>query len=230
MSSVTADAEPLSSVVKVNPLRETYFGDLHLHTSFSFDAYILGTRITPDEAYRFARGEPVNYLGHRMQRRWPLDFMAVTDHAENLGVASEIEDPQSAFSRSESGRRIRWAYSLGRKEGEKVFYAKGVPMGGTLPAKPIEAKSPTFAIWASKDPNGANLDRVQVIKVWEENGQPKEKIFDVAWSDLRVLEIPTPRWSTVLAVQHGSPLPKAVPAAEQQRGWSSPLWYGAAAE
>ena len=50
------------------------------------------------------------------------------------------------------------------------------------------AAAPRFAIWAVKDPNGANLDRVQVIKVWEENGQPKERVFDAAWSGARQVD------------------------------------------
>src|SRR5512147_2372708 len=62
-----------------------YFGDLHLHTSYSLDAATVQTRITPDEAYRFARGEPVDYFGKQVKRNAPLDFLAVTDHAEYLG-------------------------------------------------------------------------------------------------------------------------------------------------
>jgi len=107
--------------IKENPNREAYYGDLHLHTSFSFDAYIFGSRITPDEAYRFARGEPVEYEGHSVQRRSPLDFLAVTDHSENIGVSRRIDDPSSAFARSETGKRVHWAYSIGAKEGAKVF-------------------------------------------------------------------------------------------------------------
>src|SRR5688572_7347523 len=103
--------QPLLAQPAASQLRTAYYGDLHVHTAFSFDAYILGTGTTPDQAYRFARGEPVEYMGRQMQRRWPLDFMAVTDHAENLGVANEIEDPGSAFAKSEPGRRIRWAAS-----------------------------------------------------------------------------------------------------------------------
>jgi hypothetical protein len=69
--------------------RQALFGDLHLHTGFSVDAVILGgTTVTPDEAYRFARGEPVAYLGGTIQRREPLDFMAVTDHSEKKIWAS----------------------------------------------------------------------------------------------------------------------------------------------
>jgi hypothetical protein len=79
-----------------NPLRNVYFGDLHVHTTYSFDAYIWDTRTTPTQAYRFARGEPLslgpfdaNGNGTRQVRlNRALDFAAVTDHSEFL---AEIE-------------------------------------------------------------------------------------------------------------------------------------------
>jgi hypothetical protein len=585
-----------------NALREAYYGDLHLHTAYSFDAYVmLSTTTTPDQAYKFARGEAIPFLGHQVQRREPLDFLAVTDHSENIGVFNELDNPDSAFARSDVGQKVGkrrgfavfretakyivgsqglpgydpkpvtastwqkeidaansnyvpgkfttliayewtsmpegkynlhrnvffrgntaplpftsldsnkpedlWTYlegnrrngvealsishnanasgglmydwkdsagrpideayaqrralneplteisqnkgssethpllspndefsnfeifdklllgtqysdvhgsyvrdalgrglligkavgtnpykfgivgasdfhdglstsaenayagglggidprtdfpnaeaakkvlaqrdpkappspgeeegslsaldfgsgnltgvwaeantrediydSLRRKEtfatsGPKLkfrffggwdyaanllrsgdwlehAYAQGVPMGGDLPARPAPAKAPRFAIWAVKDPNGANLDRAQVVKVWLEGGQYQEKIYDVAlsngrrpdrrtgrapavgnsvdlktasytnsigatelsavWQDpefraerpavyyLRVLEIPTPRWSTIVAVRNGLPIPADKPASLQERGWSSPIWY-----
>ncbi len=69
----------------------------------------------------------------------------------------------------------------------KTAYAAGVPMGRDMPPHPAKdlAKAPSFAVWAMKDPESGNLDRVQIIKVWSgpRNGYPKEKIYDVAWSD-----------------------------------------------
>ena len=66
-------------------------------------------------------------------------------------------------------------------------YAGGVPMGGDLPARPADAGAPRLLIRAAKDPDGANLDRVQVIKGWlDAGGQRQEKIFEVAWSGDRV--------------------------------------------
>ena len=63
-----------------------YFGDLHLHTRYSNDAATFGTTRTPDDAYRYAKGEAIPHLGGiEIQLRTPLDFLAVTDHAENLG-------------------------------------------------------------------------------------------------------------------------------------------------
>ncbi len=65
--------------------RIALFGDLHLHTSYSLDASASRTETLPADAYRYAMGEPIQYLGKTIQRRAPLDFLAVTDHAEYLG-------------------------------------------------------------------------------------------------------------------------------------------------
>ncbi len=88
--------------------RRAFFGDLHLHTGYSFDAYsFMGTRITPDEAYKFARGLPITYLGQTVQRPRPLDFTAVTDHSEFMGSLNQLEDPDSALSKSDLGTLLR---------------------------------------------------------------------------------------------------------------------------
>jgi hypothetical protein len=80
-----ATSDPDSAVVSNNPLRNAYFGETHMHTSYSLDAYLGGTRLTPSDAYRFAKGEIVTVNGKPLQHRRPLDFTAVTDHAEYLG-------------------------------------------------------------------------------------------------------------------------------------------------
>ncbi len=68
-----------------NPLREAYFGETHVHTAYSLDAYLGGARLTPDGAYRFAQGEKMTVNGQVHRIVEPLDFAAVTDHAEYLG-------------------------------------------------------------------------------------------------------------------------------------------------
>lgn len=70
-----------------NPLKNVYWGDLHVHTVESFDAVLFGTTLTIEDAYRFARGESLRTAGgERMQLSRPLDFVAITDHAEGFGV------------------------------------------------------------------------------------------------------------------------------------------------
>jgi hypothetical protein len=156
-------------------------------------------------------------------------------------------------------------------------YTKGVPMGGDLSNAP-SGKAPSFLVAAMKDPMGANLDRVQVIKGWlDASGQTHEKIYDVAVSDnrkiaadgrcktpvgdtvdvpnatytntigaselitvwkdpefgaaqpsfyyVRVLEIPTPRWTAYDAKYFGVTMPAEVPMKGQERAYTSPIWY-----
>jgi len=156
-------------------------------------------------------------------------------------------------------------------------YQRGVPMGGTLTGAP-DGGAPSFMIRALRDPDGANLDRVQIIKGWlDEDGETHERIYDVAvsggreigedgrarepvgntvniekatftntigdavmgayWQDpdfdpdehafyyVRVLEIPTPRWTTYDAAFYDIPLPDTVPPTLQDRAYTSPIWY-----
>jgi hypothetical protein len=77
-----------------NSLRNAYFGDLHVHTRYSMDAYIFDVRADADDAYRFAKGGPLKHVaGHTMQLATPFDFQAVTDHGILLGALAAMEDP-----------------------------------------------------------------------------------------------------------------------------------------
>lgn len=73
---------------KPNPLNNVYFGEQHLHTANSPDAFAMGTRNTPDDAYRFCKGEAIkkSTTGKMVQKKTPYDWCAVTDHAEYLGI------------------------------------------------------------------------------------------------------------------------------------------------
>ena len=156
-----------------------------------------------------------------------------------------------------------------------VGYDKGVPMGGNL--RGAKGDSPRFLVAALKDPLGANLDRIQMIKGWlDDSGTAHEKIYDVAWSDnreindegklppvgntvnvetatwtnsigavqlstvwhdpefdpnqaafyyVRVLEIPTPRWTTYDAARFALTLADEIPRTIQERAYTSPIWY-----
>jgi hypothetical protein len=281
----------------VNPFKYGFVGGSDLHSGLSVGAQAdyagshwtanLGGGRPPKE--QVAKG----LAGPDAQGTESGGLLLKTTAGNLTGVWAESNTRESIYAAlrrretfATSGTRLRFRFFGGwnlprnlleQKNWIASAYAKGVPMGSDLPALPANAGSPVFAIWAVKDPNGGNLDRVQVIKVWEDGGRQKEQVYDVAWSGnrqrdpktgqlpsvgntvdvntgkyantigavelmvlwtdpgfnphhaaayyLRVLEIPTPRWSTLLAARYGLSPPKEFPAAEQQRGWSSPIWY-----
>lgn len=166
---------------------------------------------------------------------------------------------------------------LGRSDFVSHGYTHGVPMGGELRGAQ-SGDTPAFLIHALRDPDGANLDRIQVIKGWVDTaGVSHERVYDIAvssgrkvnasgrslapvgntvdavsalyrndigepalsarWVDphfdarqrafyyARVLEIPTPRWTTYDALRFGISLPATVPVSLQERAYTSPVWY-----
>jgi hypothetical protein len=234
--------EQLEAAVRENPLKEAYFGETHVHTSFSLDAYIGGARLTPDEAYKFAQGKDVTIQGQTHNIRKPLDWTAVSDHAEFIGEMFSAQVPEDNYIGSHgpadgtlemrregeidgwikgkdsspgslsgvwatrntraaiwdamaaretfvtSGTRIKVRFfasaDLARPADPRALvelgYKSGVPMGGTITGT---ARSPTFTVWASKDPDGANLDRIQIVKGWvDAKGEPRDQVIDVVWS------------------------------------------------
>ncbi len=173
-----------------------------------------------------------------------------------------------------------WDFTLEdvqRPDFAEAGYSRGVPMGSDLSKAP-KGKSPTFVIRALRDVDGANLDRIQIIKGWlDSKGKTHEQVYDVMCSDnrvinkkhrcdkpvgntvnikeatytnsigdallmaywkdpdfdpkqravyyVRVLEIPTPRWTTYDAAFFDVALPEGVPASQQERAYTSPIWY-----
>ncbi|HIG39367.1 MAG: DUF3604 domain-containing protein [bacterium] len=95
-----------ADIIVANPTanaeRNAYFGDLHVHTNYSFDAFAFGTIATPYDAYRYAIGEVIKHpAGFDVQLRQPLDFYAVTDHAMFLGALKAAADTSTEFSKLE---------------------------------------------------------------------------------------------------------------------------------
>tara|TARA_B100001123_G_scaffold312557_1_gene349622 strand:- start:697 stop:2778 length:2082 start_codon:yes stop_codon:yes gene_type:complete len=100
------DPEP-GSTAGYNEDKNVYFGDLHVHTKHSFDAYIFGTTKTPDDAYKFAKGGKIEHpLGYEMQLKEPLDFYAVTDHGFLLGSVPGWADPNNGRQGTEAFHNI----------------------------------------------------------------------------------------------------------------------------
>ena len=84
-----------------NPLKDAYFGDLHIHSRWSFDAFSTQVPAGADQAYRYARGEAIDHVSGRQIRMKgpPLDFMALTEHGTYMGVSATIDDPESPIHR-----------------------------------------------------------------------------------------------------------------------------------
>ncbi len=96
-----AKAAPGAHLPGYNPDRNAYFGDLHVHTGLSFDAYIFNVRATPDDAYAFAKGGAIGHAAGFSIRNsgGPLDFTAVTDHSEYMGAMREANDPKNPLNK-----------------------------------------------------------------------------------------------------------------------------------
>ncbi len=90
-----------------NENRNAYFGDLHIHTSWSFDAFVNNVRTTPDDAYNFGKGEPIDHVsGKKIQINRPLDFMAVTDHSEYMGMFRQMLDKENPLSKLDLAQSV----------------------------------------------------------------------------------------------------------------------------
>lgn len=270
--------------------------------AFGFNPYKFGVVAGSDSHSAASAYRQDNYFGEHgtfddtpEKRLSPVKHLNMDNRqvcpAGLTGVWAEENTRESiwaAVSRKEtyatSGLRMKvrlfggWEYDpavLQQEDWVKTGYAKGVPMGGDLPAP--NSKAPSFIVWAESDSTGPNLDRIQIIKGWAKNGQSFEKIYDVVWSGNRQLDpatgklppvgntvdiskgtyqntigskelktvwkdpdfdpsldafyyarsllIPTPRWTTIQAVQLGVVPPDVVPLTVQDRAWSSPIWY-----
>ncbi len=277
--------------IGVNPFKYGMIGSTDSHTGLSTaDADNFFGAIPPD-------GEPspgrVSSVPRKISASAKVTIGATTMSSAGLAAVWAVENTRAsifdALRRKEvyatTGPRITvrvfagWHFKesdLTRSDFAENGYAEGVPMGGDLSGAPTGA-SPTLLIQTAKDPYGANLDRVQVIKGWlDAKGDTHEKIYDVAWSGnrtpdargklplvgstvdiptatysnsigapvlatawtdpdfnaaerayyyIRVIEIPTPRWSTYDAARFGVKPPADYPATVTQRAYTSPIWY-----
>lgn len=114
---------------------QVFWGDTHLHTSYSTDAGMIGNYLGPDDAFRFARGETVTAsLGQRARLIRPLDFLVVADHSENLGLADLIAESNPDLLRNPWGKQVHDLVKAGKSF--EAYGLWGLEMGkGTDPLK-----------------------------------------------------------------------------------------------
>jgi hypothetical protein len=122
-----------------------YWGDTHLHTSYSTDAGMFGNTLGPEEAYRFARGEEV-LTAHGLRARLirPLDFLVVADHAENLGLAPFIAESNPELLKSEWGRMV---HDLVKEGNSREAFQAWLRDAVTVGKDPINSPKMSRAVW-----------------------------------------------------------------------------------
>ena len=121
-----------------NPLRNAYFGDLHVHTAYSLDGFVAGALNTPDEAYGFGKGEGRPLIvgsKHIVKLKVPLDFMAVTDHSEWMGEISMILDDDFDVDNPEFQQKLEQDRAGNVAEGGGKGFME-VVMGGMVSTQP----------------------------------------------------------------------------------------------
>jgi len=120
-----------------------YWGDTHLHTRYSSDAGMIGNKLGPDEAYRFAKGEEViSSTGQRARLIRPLDFLVISDHAENLGLAPMIAESNTELLKTEYGRK--WHDMVKAGEGYEAFREWG---GSIFTGDLINSRKMQRTVW-----------------------------------------------------------------------------------
>jgi hypothetical protein len=175
-------------------------GDTRLHTNLSVDAYAFGNRnLGPEEAYRFAKGEDLmTQTGMRVRLRRPLDFLVSADHSGNMGLLSELE-------RGDSGVLLR---SRERDWSERFGAAYQVMKGD-----PATALGFWQVVSYSRFTGGNALTTEVRDSIWRKCAY-------------LVIEISTPKWTAYDVKHFGMKnVPPEVPFVQQERAYTSPIWY-----
>src|SRR5262245_39298847 len=131
---------------KPNPEREAYFGETHVHTGWSFDAYIFGnTKTGPEDAYKYAIGETIKHAaGYDIKIETPLDWMGVTDHSEYVGVVRLANTPGSDISKLPIAKNL---IVKSPEDIQKVYLYLGTSMIENKPIKELIAPEVAGSVW-----------------------------------------------------------------------------------
>jgi hypothetical protein len=180
-----------------NPYRFGMIGSTDSHTSLAtaeennFFGKHSGAEPGPDRmSHPFMQNDNGTIMGWQQVASGLAAVWATENTREALFDAMERKE---VYGTTGSRMLVRffggWEFSaadVNNREPAFAGYAKGVPMGGTLAARPQAAGAPTFMVFALRDPIGANLDRIQIVKGWlDASGETHEQVHDVAWSGAR---------------------------------------------
>ena len=154
-------AAPAEERVEKNPDRNAYFGEEHIHTSWSVDAWLFGNRVTgPGEALKYAQGETIKHpMGYDIKIDTPMDFMGVTDHSEYVGVTKEANTPGSAVSKMPEAQPLVMKDPNSAAEQEKVFLYL-LSLSSKPPIKAFMTPAVAGTLWKEN------------VKIADENNHP----------------------------------------------------------
>jgi Protein of unknown function (DUF3604) len=272
-----------------NPFKLGFVGgsDIHTGLSTSYDDNFFGAfawmEPSADRANRVAKTNKalgISYKGWQYATPGPTAVWATEN---TRGAIFDAMKRRETYATTGPRIKVRFFGGYDFDQGDvrgrnlaRVGYAKGVPMGGDLKPAP-DGKAPNFMVWAVRDPEGANLDRIQIIKGWvDKKGVTHERVYDVAWGGdrkpdkngklpcvgdtvdlsvptwsntigapelvttwqdpdfnsqqhafyyVRVIEIPTPRWTAYDRIRLKVDMPDEVKLKTRERAYTSPIWY-----
>jgi len=147
-SAPTGAAAPPAAAPQPNPDKNAYFGETHLHTSWSVDAWVFGNRITgPTEAYNYAKGQTIKHpMGYDIKIDTPLDFMGVTDHSEYVGVTKQANTPGSYVSTLPAAQPLIIKDPNNPEDANRVF-SYLLKLAGSAPVKSLIDPKVTSTVW-----------------------------------------------------------------------------------
>ena len=164
--TVLAQAAPATPApaVQPNPDRNAYFGETHVHTSWSLDAFSLGNVMTtPADSYKYFKGQPIKHpLGYDVKIDTPLDWAGVTDHSEYAGVVQLANDPSSPVSKLPAAQPLILKART-KEDMEKLALYIINNLGGGPPVKALMSPEIAGGVWKKIDRDGRRSQRAREI-------------------------------------------------------------------
>ncbi|MFQ3457688.1 DUF3604 domain-containing protein [Bradyrhizobium sp. UFLA01-814] len=130
-----------------NPERDAYFGETHIHTGYSLDAWTFGNRGDPGDSYKYFKGQTIKHpLGYDIKIETPLDFAGVTDHSEYVGIVSLANDPSSPISKVPAAQQFILKGNT-PEEQQRVYLAAVTLVGLPTPNQALMDPEIAHSVW-----------------------------------------------------------------------------------